>query len=127
MDPVTAATTTWTIAKTAGEVSKKLYELGKCLRDRDVRQKVDELVDTLREIKQSASDLEDENRDLRQRLRFKSDAYEFRTRSGTKRYVQTDLSAQSVLPRMLPPQWESRARTQAWTTGDASCVEKALK
>jgi hypothetical protein len=79
MDPVTAATTTWTIAKTAGEISRKLYELGKSLRDRDVRQKVDELVDTLRELKQSASDLEDENRDLRERLRFKSDAYEFKT------------------------------------------------
>lgn len=32
----------------------------------------------MRELKQSASNLEDENRELREKLRFKSDAYEFR-------------------------------------------------
>jgi hypothetical protein len=40
---------------------------------------VDEIVDKLREIKQSASELEDENRSLREKLRFKSDDYEFRS------------------------------------------------
>jgi hypothetical protein len=75
MDPVS----TWTIAKTAGEIGKKLYELGKSLKDREAKHQVDEIVDKLRELKQSASELEDENRDLREKLRFKSDAYEFRT------------------------------------------------
>ena len=32
----------------------------------------------LRDLKQSASKLEDENRELREKLRFKSEAYEFR-------------------------------------------------
>jgi hypothetical protein len=44
MDPVTTVTATWTIAKTAGEVSKKLYELAKSLKDRDAKQQVDERV-----------------------------------------------------------------------------------
>jgi hypothetical protein len=35
-------------------------------------------VDKLRELKQSASELEDENRELREKLRFKSDEYGFR-------------------------------------------------
>jgi hypothetical protein len=75
MDPAAA----WTIAKTAGEISKKLYELGKSLKDREVKQQIDEITDELRALKQSASELEDENRELREKLRFKSDDFEFRT------------------------------------------------
>ena len=79
MEPLSTVATAWSIAKTAGEISKKLYELGKGLKDRDTRQQVDEIVDRLRELKQSASELEDENRGLRERLRFKGDEYQFRT------------------------------------------------
>jgi hypothetical protein len=78
MEPVSTVTAVWTIAKTAGDISKKLYELGKTLKDRDAKQHVDEIVDSLRDLKQRASDLEDENRELREKLRFKSDEYEFR-------------------------------------------------
>jgi hypothetical protein len=73
MDPVTG----WAIAKAAGEISKKLYEFGKGLKDHEAKQKVDEIVDKLRELKQSASELEDENRELRELLRFKKDDFEF--------------------------------------------------
>src|ERR1700693_1751224 len=79
MEPLSTVTTAWTIAKTAGDISKKLYELGKTLKDRDAKQHVDEIVDNLRDLKQRASELEDENRELREKLRFKSDEYEFRT------------------------------------------------
>jgi len=79
MEPVTTVTTAWTIAKTAGEVTKKLYELGKSLKDREAKQQIDEILDKVRELKQSASELEDQNRELRENLRFKSDDYEFRT------------------------------------------------
>jgi hypothetical protein len=79
MEPVTTVTTAWTIAKTAGEISKKLFEYGKVLKDREAKQQIDEIVDKLRELKQSASELEDLNRELREKLRFKSDDYEFRT------------------------------------------------
>jgi hypothetical protein len=77
MDPVTV-TAAWTIAKTAGEISKKLFEFGKSLKDREAKQQVDDILDKLRELKQAASQLEDENRELREKLRFKSDDYEFR-------------------------------------------------
>jgi len=79
MEPITAVTSTWTIAKTAGEISKKLYEFGKELKDRELKHRMDSILDQVRELKQSASELEDENRDLREKLRFKSDNYEFRT------------------------------------------------
>ena len=79
MDPVTTTTTALSLVKTAGEISKKLYEVGKSLKDREAKQQVDEILDQVRELKQSASELEDENRELRERLRFKSDDYEFHT------------------------------------------------
>jgi predicted nuclease with TOPRIM domain len=79
MEPVTTVTTVWTIVKTAGEISKKLYEFQKTLKDRDAKQHVDEILDKVRELKQSASELEDENCELKEKLRFKSDEYQFRT------------------------------------------------
>jgi hypothetical protein len=77
MEPATTVTTAWTIAKTAAEISKKLYAFAISLKDREAKQQVDEILDQLRQLKQSASDLEDENRDLREKLRFKSDDYQF--------------------------------------------------
>jgi len=79
MEPVTTVTAARTVVKTAGEISKKLYEFGKSLKDREAKHQVDEMLDKLRQLKQSASEVEDENRGLREKLRFKSDAYEFRT------------------------------------------------
>ncbi|HMF89778.1 MAG TPA: hypothetical protein VKL40_03975 [Candidatus Angelobacter sp.] len=77
MEPVTTITTAWTLAKTAGEIGKKLFDFSKELKDHNEKQRVDEILDQLRELKQSATELEDENRELREKLRFKSDAYEF--------------------------------------------------
>ena len=79
MEPVTTVTTAWTIVKTAGEISRKLYEFGKSLKDREAKQQVDEITDKVRELKHQASQLEDENRELHEKLRFKADEYEFRT------------------------------------------------
>jgi len=75
MEPAAA----WTIAKTAAEISKKLYEFGKSLKDRQLKQQIDEILDELRDLKQSASGLEDENRELREKLRFNRENYDFRT------------------------------------------------
>lgn len=74
MEPVTALT----IAKSAGEIGKKLYEFAKSLKDREAKHQIDEILDELRDLKQQASQLEDENRELREKWRFKSGEYEFR-------------------------------------------------
>ena len=37
--------------KAAGEVSKKLYELGKSLKDCEVKQQLDEILDNVRELR----------------------------------------------------------------------------
>ena len=60
------------------EIGKKLFELAKNVKDHDIKHQLDEIGDKVRELKQSASELEDENRALREKLRFKSGAYEFR-------------------------------------------------
>jgi hypothetical protein len=79
MEPISSVTSAWTIAKTAGEVSKKLYEFAKKMKDRDLQHQVDEIADKVRDLKHAASMLEDENRDLREQLRFKGDEFEFRS------------------------------------------------
>jgi len=78
MEPITTVTSAWTIAKTAGEITKKLFELRKRITDRDIKAQIDVITDELHELKHKASLLEDENQDLREKLRFKSDDYEFR-------------------------------------------------
>lgn len=79
MEPVSAVTGAWSIVKTAGEATKKLYEFAKSIKDREQRQKIEVILDELRHLKHQASLLEDENGELREKLRFKSDEYEFRT------------------------------------------------
>ena len=100
MEPISTVTSALGIAKAAGEISKRLYEFGKSLKDREAKQHVDEILDQLRELKQSASELEDENRALREKLRFKSDDFIFRTPF----YYAKDNSIQALCPRCFAKQ-----------------------
>jgi len=79
MDPLTTTTTALTVAKTAAEISTKLGAFVKTLKDRQTKQQVEAIWDNVQDLKRLASKLEDENRDRRERLRFKTDDFEFRT------------------------------------------------
>jgi hypothetical protein len=79
MEPISAVTGALQLAKSAADISKKLNDVWKGLKDREAKQQVEAILDNLHELKQSAAALEDENRELREKLRFKSDHYEFRT------------------------------------------------
>jgi hypothetical protein len=68
----------WAIAKTAGELSTKLFAFRKTLKSGEEKRQIDEILDAFSDLKHSASKLEDENRDLKDRLRFRSDDYVFR-------------------------------------------------
>ena|SRR5215469_17577666 len=59
-------------------IGDRVYKLAKNVKDHEIKHQLDEIGDELRDLKQSASKLEDENRELREKLRFKSEAYEFR-------------------------------------------------
>lgn len=78
MEPVTTLTAALGLARAAGEITNKLNDIYKNLKDRDAKQQVAELLDQMQELKRSAYALEDENRNLREQLRFKTDAFEFR-------------------------------------------------
>jgi hypothetical protein len=71
--------------KECREITKKLYEVGKSLRDREATQHVDEILDQLRDLKQSASELEDENRTLRESYVSRVMTSNSVIRSGVKR------------------------------------------
>lgn len=73
VDPVTGLT----LVKAVAETTKKLYDVAIGLKDHAAKQKVDEILDELRALKHVASQLEDDNRALREKLRFKSDQYSF--------------------------------------------------
>lgn len=69
----------WEIAKTVAQLSTKVFNFRKTLKNSEEKHQVDEILDALSDLKQSSSELEEENRELREKLRFKSDEYEFRT------------------------------------------------
>jgi hypothetical protein len=132
MDPITAVTSTWTIAKTAGEISKKLYEFGKSLKDRELKQQVDEILDGVRELKQSASQLEDENRELREKLRFKGDDYEFRTpfyyeKSHQDRPLCPKCFAKNIPSPMGEPEHASFEYRRCLVCGNAVQISQAVR
>src|SRR5258708_19933097 len=79
MEPVSTITAAFSLVKAAGDIGKSLSALRKNLKDHDIKQQIEEILDRLHELKQSAAGLEDENRELREKLRFKGDVYEFRS------------------------------------------------
>jgi hypothetical protein len=72
-------TKAWAIAKAVGELITKAVNFRKRLKSSEEKREVDEILDALRDLKHSASELEDQNRELREKLRFKNDDYEFRS------------------------------------------------
>lgn len=69
MEPITTITATLGLAKAAGEMTGKLNEIYKNAKDREIKQQVAELLDQMQELKRAAHALEDENRDLREKMR----------------------------------------------------------
>ena len=74
MDPVTGIG----LFKSIAEATKTIGEIARSVKDHEVKEKLNSVYDTLISLKQDAATLEDENRDLQERLRFKSDEFEFR-------------------------------------------------
>ena len=69
----------WTYALNAiATAGKTLYEVTQGVSNLDTKRQLMEIYDTLMNLKREASDLEDENHNLKERLRFKGDDFEFR-------------------------------------------------
>lgn len=78
MEPLSTVTGVLSLAKSAADISKKLDELWKAAKDRETKQQIELVLDQLHELKRAGVALEDENRELREKLRFKADHFEFR-------------------------------------------------
>ena len=74
MDPITAIS----LAKNITELTKTLFTVAKEQQKQETKAELNEVIDKLLELKQQAVELEDENRELREQLRFKSGDFEFR-------------------------------------------------
>jgi hypothetical protein len=74
VDPITG----FSLFKAVAEAAKKIAEVAKDVKDYDNKKKLGDVHDILISLKQAASELEDENRELKEELRFKSDDFEFR-------------------------------------------------
>lgn len=95
MEPLSTVTGVLSLAKSAADISKRLDELWKASKDRETKHQIELVLDQLHELKRGAVALEDENRELREKLRFKSDAYEFRTPF----YYEKDKPDQALCPK----------------------------
>lgn len=74
MDPAAGISLFGTIA----EATKKIAEVARAIKDHEAKGKLNDVYDTLISLKQNAAKLEDENRELKEKLRLKSDEFEFR-------------------------------------------------
>ena len=88
------------IAKPLADLSKKLYEVTKSLKDHDAERRVDEILDELRDLKQSAS------------------------RLGL---TQTERFAQSVMQSRSLGRWESQDKAAVLTFVNALSVTTGSK
>jgi hypothetical protein len=79
VDPFSVVTGTFSLVKAAREISDQLHDLTKRVKDRETKQEIEHVLDKVSDLKHSAARLEDENRDLLEKLRFKSDDYKFET------------------------------------------------
>ena len=57
---------------------KAIYEIAQGTSQLETRQRLMEVYDSLMNLKREASELEDRNHDLKEKLRFKSDEFEFK-------------------------------------------------
>jgi rubredoxin len=111
MDPVTDVTFTMNVANLA----KKLYEIAKSLKDREIKQRVDDVIDELRDLKQRASDLEDENRNLAEQLRFKAGEFDFNNPFWyEKAYPDRPLCPKCFADKKIAPMSEPRGENGSY-------------
>lgn len=72
------AQTGLTLFNAIAQAGKAIYEIAQGTSKLETKQQLMEVYDTLMNLKQKAAELEDANRELREKLRFKSDEFEFK-------------------------------------------------
>jgi hypothetical protein len=124
-DPQTGLTLFNAIA-TAG---KTLYEIAQGTSKLETKQQLMDVYNSLMNLKREAADLEDENRNLTERLRFKSDDFEFKNPFWyEKTHADRPLCAKCFATQTIAPMGEPYRATGMWRSclvcGNAVQVER---
>jgi hypothetical protein len=67
-----------TLFNAIATAGKTIYEIAQGTSKLETKQQLMEVYDTLMNLKREAAELEDQNHDLKEKLRFKSDEFEFK-------------------------------------------------
>jgi hypothetical protein len=110
-DPLTGITLFNAIATAA----KTLDGIAQRVSKAEEKRQLMEVYDTLMDLKRQAADLEDENRNLKERLRFRSDDFEFRNPFYyEKTHPERPLCAKCYANQKIAPMGEPYRATGMW-------------
>ena len=105
MDPL-ARLTLFNAIAAAG---KNLYDVAQGVSNLDTKRQLMDVYDTLMDLKREASELEDENRHLKEMLRFKGDEFEFKNPFYyDKNHADQPLCAKCFSDQKIGPMSEPR-------------------
>jgi hypothetical protein len=79
---------------------KAIREIIKSVSNADTKEKLNDIYDSLMELKHTAAELEDENRSLKEKLRFKGDDFQFRNPFWFEKKTRSARSVRSVLQKI---------------------------
>lgn len=116
-----------TLFNAIATAGKAIYEIAQGTSKLEQKQELMEVYDTLMSLKREAGDLEDENRELKAQLRFRSDDLSSRIPSGLTKRTLTELFALSVSRSRSLRQWPSDMTTEPPNTVVAYPVIRQLK
>jgi hypothetical protein len=68
-----------TLFNSIAGAGRNIADIAKAATNHEIKVQLNDIYDTLIGLKQGAAALEEENRSLKERMRFRSDAFEFRT------------------------------------------------
>jgi hypothetical protein len=75
---MTEPLTTLTLFNAIAAAGKTVFDIAQGASNSDAKRQLMEVYDTLMNLKREAADLEDDNRNLKEKLRFKSQDFEFK-------------------------------------------------
>jgi hypothetical protein len=96
--------TNLTLFNAIAAAGKTIYEIAQGTSKLEEKQRLMEVYDTLMDLKREAGGLEDANRDLKEKLRFKADDFEFRNPFWfDKRYPDRPLCPKCFTKQLVAP------------------------
>lgn len=103
------AQTGLTLFNSIATAGKTIYDIAQGTSRLETKQQLMEVYDTLMNLKRTAAELEDTNRSLKEKLRFKSDEFEFRNPFWyEKAHPDQPLCAKCFAAQTIGPMGEER-------------------